>query len=159
PWRGGVSSHSCRRRRPGWRFSARNGWTSRRMSERKRRPIRHTIVGYSLSLEDHPMIRPVAACLLSFALAGSLLCGEDKTPAPVTPKETIRLFNGKDLGGLTTWLKDSKRADPRKVFRVTDGQLHISGDGFGYIATTKAYRDYRVVVEYRWGKKTDGGKY
>ena len=69
------------------------------------------------------------------------------------------LFNGKDLTGLTTWLKESKRDDPKKVFRVTDGQLHITGDGFGYLATEKAYKDYRVVVEYRWGKKTDGGKY
>jgi hypothetical protein len=27
------------------------------------------------------------------------------------------------------------------------------------MATEKAYRDYRVVVEYKWGTKTDGGKY
>ncbi len=37
--------------------------------------------------------------------------------------------------------------------------LHISGDGYGYVATDKAYRDYHVVVEYKWGKKTDGGKF
>jgi hypothetical protein len=84
--------------------------------------------------------------------------GDDKTEA-VTPKETIQLFNGKDLTGHTTWLKDTKRDDPRKVFRVTDGQLHITGDGFGYMATDKAYRDYHLVVEYKWGKKTDGGKF
>ncbi|HJZ59984.1 MAG TPA: DUF1080 domain-containing protein, partial [Gemmataceae bacterium] len=80
-------------------------------------------------------------------------------PEAIRPTETIRLFNGKDLSGLSPWLKDTKREDPRQVFRVTDGQIHISGDGFGYLATEKAYRDYRVVVEYRWGKKTDGGKY
>jgi hypothetical protein len=78
---------------------------------------------------------------------------------PVSPKETTKLFNGKNLDGLTTWLKESKRDDPKKVFRVTEGQLHITGDGFGYIATEKAYKDYRVVIEYKWGKKTDGGKY
>lgn len=78
---------------------------------------------------------------------------------PVTPKERTALFNGKDLTGLTTWLKDSKRDDPKKVFRVTDGVLHLTGDGFGYVATEKAYKDYRVVIEYKWGKKTDGGKY
>ena len=75
------------------------------------------------------------------------------------PKEVIRLFNGKDLSGLTTWLKDTKRDDPRRVFRVTDGVLQITGDGFGYVATEKAYRDYRLVVEYRWGTKTDGGQF
>jgi hypothetical protein len=85
--------------------------------------------------------------------------GADKPPPPTTPREVIRLFNGKDLSGLSTWLKDTKQADPRRVFRVSDGQLHITGDGFGYVRTTKDYRDYRVVVEYKWGKKTDGGKY
>jgi hypothetical protein len=78
---------------------------------------------------------------------------------PITPKEVTQLFNSKNLDGLTSWLKDSKREDPKKVFSVSDGQLHISGEGFGYLATEKAYKDYRVVVEYKWGKKTDGGKY
>jgi len=55
--------------------------------------------------------------------------------------------------------EDSKHDDPKRVFRVTDGQLHLTGDGFGYVATDKAYKDYRVTVEYKWGKKTDGGKY
>jgi hypothetical protein len=76
------------------------------------------------------------------------------------PKEgVVPLFNGKDLTGLTTWLKDTKREDPRKVFTVHDGMLHFSGEGMGYVATEKEYRDYRVVVEYKWGARTDGGKY
>jgi hypothetical protein len=75
------------------------------------------------------------------------------------PREVIPLFNGKDLGGLTTWLRDTRREDPRRVFTVHDGLLHLSGDGFGYVATEKAYRDYRLVVEYKWGTRTDGGKY
>jgi len=77
---------------------------------------------------------------------------------PTRPREVVRLFNGKDLSGLTTWLKDTHKSDPRSVFRVTDdGLLRITGDGFGYLATDRAYRDYRLVVEYRWGAKTDGG--
>src|SRR6516225_10191541 len=94
----------------------------------------------------------------ALALLTPFLDADDK-PQAVVPKETIQLFSGKDLSGLTTWLKDTKREDPRKVFRVTDGQIHISGDGFGYLATDKAYRDYHLVVEYKWGKKTDGGKF
>ena len=78
---------------------------------------------------------------------------------PIAPKGPVKLFNGKDLTGLTTWLKDTKRDDPRKVFTVKDGILHVSGDGFGYVATDKPYKDYHLSVEYRWGKKTDGGKY
>lgn len=78
---------------------------------------------------------------------------------PVHPDKPIALFNGKNLNGLTTWLKDAKRDDPRQVFTVKDGILHLSGDGMGYVATDKEYRDYHLTVEYKWGKRTDGGKY
>jgi hypothetical protein len=83
--------------------------------------------------------------------------GDDR-PQPIRPRVEIRLFNGKDLTGLSTWLKDTKKADPRKVFRVTDGLLHISGDGYGYVATAREYRDYHLIVEYKWGQRTDGGQ-
>jgi hypothetical protein len=76
-------------------------------------------------------------------------------PEPVCPQNaTIRLFNGKNLDGLYTWLQDTKYADPRKVFTVDDGMIHISGDGFGYVATKQRYKDYHLVVEYRWGDRT-----
>src|SRR5262245_54151721 len=77
----------------------------------------------------------------------------------IVPRETIQLFNGRDLTGLTTWVKDTHREDPRKVFRVTDGMLHVTGEVNGYVATVNQYRDYRLTVEYKWGKRTDGGKY
>jgi 3-keto-disaccharide hydrolase len=99
---------------------------------------------------------PWAVILAGLSTAG--LRG-DAPGAPERPREVVRLFNGKDLAGLTTWLQDTQRDDPRHVFRVTDGQLQITGEGSGYVATERAYRDYRVVVEYRWGKKTDGGKF
>jgi hypothetical protein len=78
---------------------------------------------------------------------------------PMTPKANTPLFNGKDLAGFTTWLKATKSEDLKQVFRVTDGLLHVTGEGFGYLATTRAYKDYRVVLEYKWGKRTDGGKF
>ena len=75
--------------------------------------------------------------------------------APISPQKTpIRLFNGKNLDGLYTWLNDSRYDDPRKVFTVEDGMIHILGDGMGYIATKRAYKDYHLVVEYRWGGRT-----
>jgi len=96
---------------------------------------------------------------IALSLSAGGLAAHDAKQGPVTPNETIRLFNGKDLTGLSTWLQDTKREDPRRVFRVTDGLLHITGDGFGYAASTKEYRDYHLVVEYKWGGKTDGGKF
>lgn len=97
--------------------------------------------------------------LLGLLLAGSIVGAGVPQDEPVRPERTIRLFNGRDLAGLTTWLKDTGRDDPRRVFRVEDGLLRITGDGLGYIATDRAYRDYRLVVEYRWGERTDGGQF
>jgi hypothetical protein len=85
--------------------------------------------------------------------------GSDAPKEPVRPTEVIQLFNGKDLTGLTTWLKGSKREDPKKVFTVRDGIIHVSGADNGYLATDQAYRDYHLTVEYKWGEKTYGARY
>ena len=93
-------------------------------------------------------------CASATILAGlTLAYGDDAEP--ISPKDTvIRLFNGKNLDGLYTWLQDAKYEDPRKVFTVEDGMLHISGDGMGYISTRQRYKNYHLVVEYRWGERT-----
>jgi hypothetical protein len=77
---------------------------------------------------------------------------------PIQPKTVVPLFNGRNLDGLYHWLKDSKYDDPQHVYSVKDGMLHISGAGDGYIGTRQPYRDYRLVVEYRWGRETFGAK-
>lgn len=68
----------------------------------------------------------------------------------------IQLFNGKNLEGFYTWIKDSQYSDPKKTFSVKDGMLHISGDGFGGLITYNDYRDYHLIVEFRWGERTYG---
>lgn len=72
---------------------------------------------------------------------------------PVRPVKTIRLFNGKDLTNFYTWSKISKYEDPRRVFTVHDGQIHISGEDYGAITTKETYRDYRLLVEWKWGER------
>jgi hypothetical protein len=62
------------------------------------------------------------------------------------------LFNGRDLSGFYTWLVDTRDADPRQVFTVTNGLLRISGDGLGYLATRESFRDYELTVEFKWGE-------
>jgi len=73
---------------------------------------------------------------------------------PIVPGKPIRLFNGKDLTGFTTWLKATGRSDPKHVFSVVDGMIRISGEGLGYLATEKAYKNYHLSLEYKWGKNT-----
>ena len=94
------------------------------------------------------------ALLLIATLAAAAAADE-----PITPAEPTRLFNGKDLSGFHTWLGDTRREDPRRVFSVTDdGLLRISGDGFGYLSTDKPYRDYRLVAEFKWGTRNYRGR-
>ncbi|MEX2120674.1 MAG: DUF1080 domain-containing protein [Pirellulales bacterium] len=92
------------------------------------------------------------AALVSISAARA---DEPKAGEAITPTgEVIELFNGKDLDGWYTWLKDTRYEDPRQVFTVHDGLLHVSGDGFGYVCTKQEYRDYHLVAEFKWGKRT-----
>lgn len=92
----------------------------------------------------------IAALLAAFALIAA---------DPITPTETIRPFNGKDLSGFTTYLKEHGHKDPERVFRVADGVLHVTGVGAGYIATKASYANYHLSLEFKWGKKDDGSGY
>lgn len=74
-------------------------------------------------------------------------------PEALRPTHEIRLFNGRDLAGFHTWLVDTKRDDPRRVFSVTNGMIRISGDGLGYLSTAQPYRDYLLITEFKWGAR------
>ena len=75
--------------------------------------------------------------------------------APVSPQATpIKLFNGHNLEGFYTWLNDSGYTDSRRIFTVSDGVIRISGDGYGGLITNRSYRDYHLVIEFRWGDRT-----
>jgi hypothetical protein len=78
------------------------------------------------------------------------------TPADAdSPKDKIKLFNGKDLTNFYTYLKGiGKGKDPLKVFTVADGMIRVSGEVFGCFTTEKEYENYHLVVEFKWGEKT-----
>lgn len=83
----------------------------------------------------------------------------NQNDASIRPQNgVVQLFNGRDFTGLYTWLKDTKYEDPKKVFTVRDGALQISGEADGYIATKEQYRDFHLIVEYKWGQRTYGSK-
>lgn len=67
----------------------------------------------------------------------------------------IPLFNGKNLNGWYTFIKDKGRNnDPNKVFTVQDGLIRISGEEFGCITTDEEYENYKLLVEFKWGEIT-----
>lgn len=72
-----------------------------------------------------------------------------------TGKVKIHLFNGKNLDGWYTFIKDKGRnIDPKKVFTVQKGLIRISGEEFGCITTNEEYENYRLLVEFKWGDET-----
>ncbi len=72
--------------------------------------------------------------------------------------EAVSLFNGKDLSGWYTYIphKDKSidpKTDPKGVFQVEDGLIHVSGEEFGCLTTEKEFDDYHLIVEFKWGEK------
>jgi hypothetical protein len=106
----------------------------------------------------------VVALILSVGAVSSRpgSCPGDEPRVPSFAKELPELrsgepifrFNGKDLAGFYTYTKDHQFEDPNKVFTVGDGIIRVSGQEFGGFATREAYRDYHLIVEWRWGEKT-----
>ena len=79
----------------------------------------------------------------------------------IKPNATIRLFEGKTLDNFDLWQQDNHESDPDKVFSVVDQidgapAIRISGQHWGGLITKSAYRDYKLVVEFRWGLLTWG---
>jgi hypothetical protein len=96
--------------------------------------------------------------LLLVSLAGSV--GSPAETA-IRPDRTIHLFDGKSLAPFYTWLVDDHRQDPLRVFSVVDQvdgapAIRVSGERWGGLVTRDSYRDYRLVVEFRWGLATWG---
>jgi hypothetical protein len=88
---------------------------------------------------------------------------QSATQAAVRPERTISLFDGKSLDAFETWLVDFRREDPLRVFSVVDQvdgapAIRISGERWGGLITRDAYRDYRLIVEFRWGLATWGNR-
>jgi len=63
--------------------------------------------------------------------------------------EGIDLFDGKTLDGWEFFLVDPK-LKMEDVWSVEDGLLVCKGKPMGYLATTKEYKSFKLIVEWRW---------
>lgn len=91
---------------------------------------------------------------LHVPLAAAEPAAKKTSDKPIVPTETINMLPS-DLAPWYTWLTDDGYEDPRDVFTMQeDGNLRISGDGYGGLITKDEYADYYLVLEYRWGKAT-----
>jgi hypothetical protein len=97
---------------------------------------------------------PKRIIVMSFLLGSLALTATAiaQTADPVVaPDRTIALWNGKDL---SNWASDvpKRDADPSlpASFVVRGGMLVSLGKPEGHLITKQAYRDYRLVAEYRF---------
>ena len=99
-------------------------------------------------------MRPATLAIVLVAALGA--SPADPISEAIRPTAKITLFNHENLDGWSTFLHDHHAEDPLHVFSVRDGLLRVSGEEWGGIATTRTYRDYRLVVEWKWGSATWG---
>ncbi len=90
-----------------------------------------------------------------FFLIPAVIAGLSAMPAVGADPAVTHLFNGKDLSNFYSFLEGSgKNADPKGVFKVEGGVIHVSGETYGYLATERDYENYHLTVEFKWGDKT-----
>ena len=93
----------------------------------------------------------VAAFLCLFAPAATLRAGE-----PIREKlNLLDVIKSGDVDYHVNPAADLHDA-PQDIWKLVGDELHISGRGYGYVATRKDFRDYHLVLEFKWGAKTWG---
>ena len=104
-----------------------------------------------------PSRRTAAALAMTFTLAIAATSYARRSLADDAAK-TVSLFNGKDLAGWYTFTPHADKSvdpytDPKGVFKVEDGVIHVSGEEFGCLTTKQEYDNYRLRLEVKWGTK------
>lgn len=100
------------------------------------------------------------ANLKMLAVIGLLLAFVYAAPrisAAEPQREAQEIFNGKDVSNWK-WVSDVAGPKMEDVWSVRDGILYCTGKPTGYMHTKNAdYRDYLLIVEWRWPEKSRGG--
>ena len=102
----------------------------------------------------------VCFVVVSAMVAGGSMLGA-APPSAKSDDGWISLFNGKNLDGWYTFLPSTgKNSDPRKVFKVENGMIHIldipvtrENQEFGYLSTDREFGHCRIRAEFKWGSK------
>jgi len=90
--------------------------------------------------------------------AASLMLPVFVGAAPVT--NIVNVLDLIRLGQVESHLSSKAELSdpPSAVFQLCGGTLHISGRGYGYLATKQCFSDYHLVVEFKWGEYTWGNR-
>ncbi len=88
------------------------------------------------------MRRCMLLAIMALACCWSLKVNADE-------QKTIELFNGKDLSGWEFFLVDPD-VKMEDVWSVKDGLLVCKGEPTGYLATKQEFKNFKLVVQWRW---------
>lgn len=112
---------------------------------------------------DRQQLRPQLLSVNLLVLAGLLLWCLFHPSNQLQAAESgwVSLFNGRNLDGWYSYFNSTgKNNDPKKVFKVEKGVIHVldipvtgGNEESGYIATEKEFSNSRIHVEYKWGTK------
>ena len=98
-------------------------------------------------------MRAITLGLLVIAATASVSCSSTSDTGSLSGKQ-IELFNGRDLEGWSYHLVDLD-VKMQDVWSVRDGLRICRGEPLGYLHTAGSYKNFKLVVEWRWapGKK------
>lgn len=113
--------------------------------------MKNSFFAITLNRPEHSLLSGFRWVALSAAAAMAL----HSSAAPARPEaQAIELFNGRDLTGWYSYLeKIGRDEDPHGNFKVENGEIHVLGQDFGYLATKNSYENYRLKVEFKWGTR------
>jgi hypothetical protein len=115
-------------------------------------------------LKARPKARKICAAasvIVVVVLAGGSRLSAQGPNSPATEDGWVPLFNGKNFDGWYTFLPSTgKNSDPKKVFKMENGMIHILDipvteeiQEFGYLATDREFGHCRIRAEFKWGTK------
>jgi hypothetical protein len=93
--------------------------------------------------------------LLAAAVAASHNVLADE-PAGTKAAQTVVLFDGKSLDGWNFHLVDPD-VKMEDVWSVDQGVLVCKGEPLGYLVTKESFKNFRLVVEWRWAPGKEPG--
>lgn len=107
-----------------------------------------------LLLEHRSTVWPAIAVLL--LAMGWAPAAEPPAQAVTTKVDLLDLIRTNKVEYHISQKADVK-APAGEVFTFTpDGHLRVSGQGYGGVTTNDSFKDYHLVIEFRWGPKTWG---
>jgi len=93
-------------------------------------------------------------------VAVALLFGVALSASGETVTQAVNVFDLLREGKTEFHLGPAKDLNdpPSEIFKMRDGMLHVSGRGYGYMATKQEFENYHLVLEFKWGPNTWGDR-